>query len=236
MGFDYVMFRSYQTAQWIGHPLYAFDTLDSTNTHLWQLLKDGAQPGTAVLALQQQAGRGQWGRTWMSPTGGLYLSIAIAPHIPADESAQLTICSALGVAQILRSHNIPVDLKWPNDLLLQGKKLGGILTETSIRAGKIELAVIGMGLNWCNLVPDHGISLTDYDPQHNLPIQSLEQLAAIALQGIEVGYEHWQRSGIETILPEYLGLLRAVHIDGAIAPLSHALNLDFKKWIPPDWT
>jgi BirA family transcriptional regulator, biotin operon repressor / biotin---[acetyl-CoA-carboxylase] ligase len=233
MGFDYCVFRASQTAQWIGRPLYVFDTLDSTNTHLWQLLEDGAQPGTAVLALQQQSGRGQWGRTWVSPPGGLYLSVAIAPHIPADESAQLTLCTALGVAQALRSHNIPIDLKWPNDLLLQGKKFGGILTETSIRGGKIELAVIGMGLNWCNLVPEHGISLADYGTQHNLSIQSLEQLAAIILQGIEVGVERWQKSGIENILSEYLHLLRAINIDSAIARLSNTLTLEFKELEPP---
>jgi BirA family transcriptional regulator, biotin operon repressor / biotin---[acetyl-CoA-carboxylase] ligase len=229
MSFDYSVFKQHLTTQWIGHPLYNFDSLDSTNTHLWKLLEEGAQPGTAVLALQQKSGRGQWGRTWVSQPGGLYLSVAVAPQIPADESAQLTLCTALGVAQAFQSLQIPVGLKWPNDLLLQGKKLGGILTETAIRQGRIDQAVIGIGINWCNPIPDHSISLFEYGAEQNTScIQSLEQLTAIALQGIEAGYERWQRLGIEALLPDYLHLLWAINQDSQTVFLSSTLTLQFK--------
>lgn len=229
MGFDYSVFRKYLTTQWVGHPLYTFDSLESTNTHLWQLLQAGDRPGTAVLALQQQAGRGQWGRTWMSHPGGLYLSVAVAPQIPVDESAQLTLCTALGVALSFQSLEIPVGLKWPNDLLLQGKKLGGILTETTIQQGRIDQAVIGMGINWCNPIPDHSIALSDYETEQNTSsIQSLEQLAAIALQGIETGYDRWQKLGIEALLPDYLHLLWAINQDNKTVSLSSTLTLQFK--------
>jgi BirA family transcriptional regulator, biotin operon repressor / biotin---[acetyl-CoA-carboxylase] ligase len=229
MGFDYSVFREHLTTQWIGHPLYQFESLESTNTHLWKLLEEGVQTGTAVLALQQQSGRGQWGRTWISHPGGLYLSVAVAPQIPADESAQLTLCTALGVAQAFQSLQIPVGLKWPNDLLLQGKKLGGILTETAIRQGRIDRAVIGMGINWCNPIPDHSISLSEYEAEQNTSrIPSLEKLAAIALEGIETGYDRWQKLGIEALLPDYLHLLWAITQNSQTVPLSSTLTLQFK--------
>ncbi|MGB8702507.1 MAG: biotin--[acetyl-CoA-carboxylase] ligase [Thermosynechococcaceae cyanobacterium] len=228
MTFRYDIFRTAQTAQWMGHPLYVFETLTSTSSQLWQQLGEGAQPGTAVLALQQEAGRGQWGRTWCSPLGGLYLSVAIAPNIAADESAQLTVCSALGIAKALREQQIPVGLKWPNDLLLHGKKLGGILTETTIQQGRIDRAVIGIGINWRNPVPAEGIALQGDNREPNPPaLSSLEKLTALILQGVEIGYEQWQKTGIEGILPDYLGLLRAVNSDQAIAPLSRTLTLQF---------
>ncbi|HEY9668959.1 MAG TPA: biotin--[acetyl-CoA-carboxylase] ligase, partial [Coleofasciculaceae cyanobacterium] len=81
-----------------GMSLHLFETLPSTNQTLWELLDRGAMSGTAVIAAQQTAGRGQWGRQWQSSVGGLYLSFALAPHLQASNSAQLTLCSAWGIA------------------------------------------------------------------------------------------------------------------------------------------
>ena len=135
--------------------------------------------------------------------------MAIAPNIPADQTAQLTLCSAWGVATHLRQYEIPVQLKWPNDLMLKGSKLGGILTETSVQRGQVATAVIGIGVNWLNPVPSGAITLypteTDLTQQ---PIQSLEALAAIILQGLETGYLHWQTNGLQRLLPQYIRLLQ----------------------------
>ena len=205
VGFDLATVDRHLSTQTFGRPLHHFETLASTNTTLWELLAQGAGPGTAVVATQQTAGRGQWGRTWWSQPGGLYLSVAIAPHIQANQTQQLTICSAWGMAHILRTYHIPVALKWPNDLFLAGNKLGGILTETAIQHGQVHQAVIGMGLNWQNPVPPEGINL-----QHGLDrlpqptIHSLEMLTALALQGLEQGYLRWQASGLEALLPDYV--------------------------------
>lgn len=188
--------------------LQVFDTLASTNQTLWELVGQGAIAGTAVLALQQVAGRGQWGRTWQSPVGGLYLSVALTPQLAIADSAQLTLCSAWGIATVLRSYDIPVMLKWPNDLVVNGRKLGGILTETRMQHGQITKAVVGVGLNWTNPVPETGTNLATVladQPQRSL--NSLEQLAAITLQGIASGYQRWQQEGIEKLLPSYVELL-----------------------------
>jgi len=207
MGFDSQAFQAYLSTQTWGRPLHHFEVLDSTNTKLWELIKQGAQPGTAVMAAQQQAGRGQWGRTWESTEGGLYLSVAIKPHIPAAQTAQITIATIWGLATVLRQHHIPVGLKWPNDLLVEGQKLGGILTETNIQDSQVQTAVLGVGINWQNQVPPQAINLRTLVPEGS-PIQSLEKLAALTLSGLEQGYLYWQTQGIQKLLPEYLNLVK----------------------------
>lgn len=189
-------------------PLHIFESIASTNQKLWELLNQGATTGTVVIASQQTAGRGQWGRQWQSSIGGLYLSLALAPNLPASHSAQLTLCSAWGIATALRAYNLPVSIKWPNDLLLKGRKLGGILTETRVQQSQITKAVVGVGINWNNAVPEPGINLQSVVEKQLSPIvTSLEQLAAITLQGLHLGYQHWSKKGIEILLESYLELL-----------------------------
>jgi BirA family biotin operon repressor/biotin-[acetyl-CoA-carboxylase] ligase len=191
-----------------GMPLYIFDTLPSTNQILWDLLSQGATAGTVVIAAQQTAGRGQWGRQWQSTLGGLYLSVAFTPYLQVSNSAQLTLCSAWGIARALRVYDIPVFLKWPNDLLVKGRKLGGILTETRVQQSQITKAVVGVGINWSNSVPETGITLQSFcEEQLSLSITSLEMLAAIVLQGLHFGYQRWSEQGIESLLSSYLELL-----------------------------
>lgn len=214
--------------------LHIFETLPSTNQTLWNLLDHGAERGTVVIATHQTSGRGQWGRQWSSPPGGLYLSLAIAPNLPAQESYQLTLCSAWGIAIALRDRGIPVSLKWPNDLMLCGRKLGGILTETKVQQGRINQAVVGVGINWANPVPETGINLQSFQmdqlsatpilqtAQRNsaaaLSIGSLEMLAAVTLLGIASGNELCSQEGIDILLLSYQKLLtsmgRLVSVDG----------------------
>ena len=187
--------------------VHLFETLPSTNQMLWQLLEQGAGAGTIVIANQQTAGRGQWGRQWSSPVGGLYLSMALAPNLPAGDSFQLTLSSAWGIATALRDRHIPVYLKWPNDLILENRKLGGILTETKIRQGIITQAVVGVGINWANSVPSTGINLQSFQANQPSTITSLEMLAAVTVIGIASGYKQCSQAGIETLLPSYHQLL-----------------------------
>lgn len=189
-------------------PLHLFEILPSTNKTLWSLLARGATIPTAVIAAQQTAGRGQWGRQWQSQTGGLYLSLALAPNLQATHSPQLTFCSAWGIATVLRSYGIPVLLKWPNDLILLGKKLGGILTETRVQQGCITQAVVGVGINWCNNVPETGINLQSFcQEQSSSTVTSLARLAAIVLYGLVIGYQFSIEAGIEKLILSYQELL-----------------------------
>lgn len=199
--------------------IHLFDEVASTNQTLWNLLAAGAPAGTVAIASRQTAGKGQWGRQWQSDSGGLYLSLALEPNISATNALLLTLCSAWGIAQCLRSHQIPVFLKWPNDLILRDRKLGGILTETKIHQGKIAKAVVGVGINWINPVPETGINLHHFlsdCPQSAIP--SLEMLAALTLSGIASGYQTFSEEGVETLLPSYRELMvsigQPVTIDG----------------------
>ncbi len=189
--------------------IHRFPSLASTNQTLWELLAQGAKAGTVVISEEQTAGRGQWGRYWESGRGGLYLSVAVFPDWEASQSGELTIATAWGIATVLQNYGIPLRLKAPNDLFLVGKKLGGILTETRIQGDKITTAVIGVGINWSNPVPEVGISLHNYwlSQGVNPQIQSLSALEDIILEGIVLGYGQLQGKGVSSFLNDYQNLL-----------------------------
>nr|WP_174763084.1 biotin--[acetyl-CoA-carboxylase] ligase [Anabaena sp. UHCC 0187] len=188
--------------------LHIFNTVSSTNQTLWQLIDQGEKSGCVVIATEQTAGRGQWGRQWQSSTGGVYLSMAIAPKLEATSSYQLTLASAWGITAQLRKCGIPVGIKWPNDLVLDGRKLGGILTETKVNKGQITQAIIGVGINWANQVPETGINLQLWQNSQNCQIiQHLERLTSQVLLGIKSGIECLQVEGINILLSNYLDVL-----------------------------
>ncbi len=189
--------------------LIYYAQVDSTNSEAWRLVEQGVSEGTIVIAKQQTAGRGQWGRIWQSPIGGLYLSIILQPQMPVSSASQITLWSAWGIANALRQAIATVNIKWPNDLVIDRRKLGGILTETKITeiasrgSSTITYAVIGIGINWLNSVPDTGIALGSLATN----LSDLEALINLVLSGVQLAYSHWQSHGIASILPEYLKLL-----------------------------
>lgn len=186
--------------------IHLYETIPSTNQILWELLDRNVIPPAIAIATQQTAGRGQWGRQWQSLSGGLYLSVAINLNLPVSNAPHLTLFSAWGIADALRRHDIPVGIKWLNDLILERRKLGGIKCETRIQQKNITQAVIGVGLNWKNPVPEGGINLETFLEK----ITTLERLAAIAISGIFLGYERYLTNGIEDLLFSYLTLLESI--------------------------
>ncbi|MGL4619451.1 MAG: biotin--[acetyl-CoA-carboxylase] ligase [Chroococcidiopsis sp.] len=181
-----------------------YESLPSTNQKAWDAIAQGAKPETVIIAEQQTAGRGQWGRQWASPAGGLYLSVVLEPNLPVNCGYQLTLATAWGIATALGDRGVPVKLKWHNDLVLLGRKLGGILTETKVRHEKIIHAVVGVGINWANPVPATGIGLQSFLSQQALAaIDCLETLVAVTLQGTISGYKFCSSGGIDTLLPSY---------------------------------
>lgn len=186
--------------------LHLYDIIPSTNQILWELIDNNNQLPLVAIATQQTAGRGQWGRQWQSPPGGLYLSVALKLDIAPSNAFDIIVFSACGITEALRRHDIPIFLKWPNDLILQKRKLGGIKSETRIQGDKITRAVIGVGINWCNPVPAVGINLDNFIDK----ITSLEQLAAIAITGIYSGYQVYLGKGIKSLLPSYLTFVQSI--------------------------
>ncbi|MGK7892444.1 MAG: biotin--[acetyl-CoA-carboxylase] ligase [Xenococcus sp. (in: cyanobacteria)] len=191
--------------------LHIFEIIPSTNQKIWSWIDLEKPLPIAVIALEQTAGKGQWSRSWQSSLGGLYLSVAINTDIPLDDSFHLIMASAWGIAKILRIYTIPVSLKWPNDLILQNRKLGGIKIETRTSKKKIKHAVIGVGINWVNPVPELGINLqSHFQGQQPQSITGLEQLTAIAISGILFGYQHYLEVGSQQILANYKKVLTSM--------------------------
>lgn len=125
-----------------------FDTIDSTNSYLYDLGNKGISEGHVVFANHQTAGRGRSGRTFESPRGNFYMSILIRPHIPVNDLHLLTplcaVCVHRAISEVL---NIPCSIKWVNDLYYNNKKVCGILTEIGLKDNKADFAVIGIGIN-----------------------------------------------------------------------------------------
>ncbi|WP_202803732.1 biotin--[acetyl-CoA-carboxylase] ligase [Spirulina subsalsa] len=188
--------------------IHPFDCLPSTNDQVWELLSAGESVPVMAIAQQQTAGRGQWGRQWQSSPGGLYLSLGLT-ITPEQLSPLLTFASAWGIATTLQQVEIPVRLKWPNDLILQGYKLGGIKLETRSSCPHI---VVGVGINWQNQPPFPGISLeTFFQRQGKRYISHLEQLAALTTSGILKGYDFYAHQGCAPLLQAYEALL--IHLN-----------------------
>lgn len=126
-----------------------YQEIDSTNLEAARLATDGAAEGTLVVADSQTAGRGRRGRVWESPQGeAVYMSLILRPQAEAAQVSGLTLVMALAVAQALESLEIVgCRIKWPNDLVMNGKKLCGILTELHMEQGKVGDVVIGVGIN-----------------------------------------------------------------------------------------
>ena len=136
--------------------LYWYDTVDSTNTLAKQLAKEGAAHGTVLIAGAQSAGRGRLGRSFSSPAGmGVYLSVILRPGCKPEELMHLTCAAGLAACDgVNRAAGIHPEIKWANDLVFEGRKLGGILTELGIDSatGTVAYAIIGIGIN-CNQAP-----------------------------------------------------------------------------------
>jgi BirA family transcriptional regulator, biotin operon repressor / biotin---[acetyl-CoA-carboxylase] ligase len=202
--------------------IYIFETLASTNDKLAQLIAtENASPGTVVIAKQQTAGRGQRGNQWQSERGGLYLSLAIAPNLPAIDVHQLTMGIVWGIADRLRQQGLPVSIKWPNDLMLADRKLGGILTQTRMIGDRIERAIVGVGINYANSVEGKAINLAPHpDYQPNYRNFSMEMLTSCTIRGIIRGYKRCTPITIDRLLSDYLELLnargRSVLVDGRL--------------------
>ena len=201
--------------------LHIFETIPSTNQKLWEVLDRGESPPFAAIALQQTAGRGQWGKTWLSSEGGLYLSVIMQPNLTLNNSFHLTMATAWGIADILRSYSFPIFIKWSNDLILNQRKLGGIKIETRSQNNVLKYAVIGVGINWTNTVPEMGINLQSFCQETDLEnFSSLEQIAALIITGILFGYQQYLKLGAATILNNYQKLLnslgRKINLDGTI--------------------
>ncbi len=144
--------------QWLRGPVLHFVSLPSTNDLAKDLARQGYPEGSVLVAETQSAGRGRLGRVWESPPGtGIYLSLILRPPLPPTELPKLTLTAAVAVVEAIKeATNLEMGIKWPNDILFAGKKLGGILTEMETESDQMSHVILGVGLNINTAVfPDH---------------------------------------------------------------------------------
>lgn len=146
---DKTELESIHATEWAGCEIYYFDSIDSTNTKAKELAEEGHPSGTLVVADRQTAGKGRRGRSWESPTGiGIFMTLMLKPEINPNNASMLTLVAAMATTRAIRRvTGVPAMIKWPNDIVMNGKKVCGILTEMSEQFDYINHIVIGIGIN-----------------------------------------------------------------------------------------
>lgn len=144
-----VELESIRNTTWAGQEIYYYDVTDSTNIRAKELAEEGHPGGTLVVADRQEAGRGRRGRSWDSPPGtGIFMTLLLKPEMNPNHASMLTLVAAMAVARaISKCANTEALIKWPNDIVIGGKKICGILTEMSAQFDFINHIVIGIGIN-----------------------------------------------------------------------------------------
>ena len=141
--------KSLLHTDWVAKEVLYFDTIDSTNTKAQELAEKGYPSGTLVVADKQESGKGRRGRSWVSPSGtGIFMTLMIKPDINPNNASMLTLVAALAVAKAITSvTGEEAMIKWPNDIVVNGKKVCGILTEMNAQFDYINHIVVGIGIN-----------------------------------------------------------------------------------------
>jgi len=133
----------------IGRDIRVFAETTSTNDVIEKLAHDGAQEGVVVFAESQTRGRGRLGRKWISPARkGLWFSVLLRPNLRPQESTQLTVAAATALSRAIQAQTgVSAEIKWPNDILVRGRKVAGILTELSAELGRVKHVILGIGVD-----------------------------------------------------------------------------------------
>jgi BirA family biotin operon repressor/biotin-[acetyl-CoA-carboxylase] ligase len=207
-------------ARWLGCQQIELAQCGSTNDEAARLARAGARHGTVVIAERQTSGRGRDGRAWQSPPGGLYMSAVLRPPIPVADVPPLTLAIGIGLCEAARTTGAPAVLKWPNDLLVRGRKLAGVLVEAQSQGNKLEAVIVGIGINIHGELPEPvaetGITLAEAAGT------SVDRNAFIErmLANVERWIDRYVSVGIEPIIPAWqermaVGLTARATVDGA---------------------
>lgn len=183
-------------------------SVPSTNDWAKKLAAMGAAEGTVAVAETQTAGRGRLEREWISPKGGLYFSVIVRPEFDATEAAKLVFVAGLAVADALREECcLKIETKWPNDVLVNGRKICGILAEMNTTNQKVNYAVIGVGIN-ANFdirrvfPPSLKPVTTSIENQVGSRIK-LDNLFRAVMSKLEKTYSLFEQQGFAPILAEW---------------------------------
>ncbi len=194
----------------VGRKILVKDATDSTNDDLWDLGRRGAEDGTVVIAEMQRAGKGRQGRQWVSPANrNLYMSVLLRPSFTPAEAAMVTLMAGVEIAKALEEvFPLQPRIKWPNDLLLKGKKAVGILAEMEAEQEGIRFLVLGIGVN-INMTPDMFPPDLRYPPtsvqiELGRPVERLPFVRRL-LERLDEGYERLLLEGGSWVLESWQG-------------------------------
>ncbi len=192
----------------VGRDIRVFRETTSTNEVAEKLARDGVREGVVVFAESQTRGRGRLGRTWVSPPGkGLWFSVLLRPDVPPQAVTQLTVAAATALSRAIRQQaDLQVEIKWPNDILIEGRKAAGILTELSAELDHVKHVILGVGVNV-------NLNATDFPPEVRRLATSLKlavgrvvrraDLAAGILRELDRDYGRIRRGEFTAVADEW---------------------------------
>lgn len=193
----------------LGRDMHIHDEVLSTNTMALALVDSGANHGTIVLAEQQTAGRGRWGRSWFSPPKkNLYCSVILKEVYPKDRLSWIPLITGLAITQAIEElANLRPSLKWPNDILVGDRKLGGVLCESTPQGTRRRAIVVGFGINVNSRIEefpeDLHLSSTTLAAETGR-LYDRNHLAARILSNLEVHYERLRSQSLQEVRAPYL--------------------------------
>jgi BirA family biotin operon repressor/biotin-[acetyl-CoA-carboxylase] ligase len=205
----------------IGKKILSFDVVDSTMDIAYNLAQTTKGEGAAVFSEGQKAGRGRMGRGWQSPKyKGIYVSVILRPDISPSETPKITLMAAVAVAKAIRSKfNIQACIKWPNDILIDGKKICGILTEMNAESDKINFLIVGIGINVNTKASELPKTATSIREAVGEKIDRVD-FAKAFLEELDRGYIRFKEHGFQFVLDEWRDFS---------ATLGRRIRVDFKN-------
>jgi BirA family biotin operon repressor/biotin-[acetyl-CoA-carboxylase] ligase len=209
-------------AQWLGCHRIELDECDSTNDDAARLARAGARHGTVVIARAQRAGRGRDGRRWASPPdAGLYLSAVVRPPLPLVDVPPMTLAIGIGVCDAARAFGAPAALKWPNDALVHGKKLAGVLVEAHSQGHRVDAVIVGIGINLrsAGWPAELAATATSMEQAAGAPVDRAAFIERLLAQ-VERWIDRYVASGLAAVAPAWHdrmapGLTARARVDGS---------------------
>lgn len=193
-----------QTKQ-LGRKILHLEETETTQRIAHEQAQQGAPEGTLIVCDYQTNGRGQLGRTWHETRGaGIAMSLILRPEAPLHQAGQLTLIAGIALAKVLRTLQVPVTIKWPNDLLIANRKVAGILTEMQTEADRINSVIIGIGINvqhkdFPEVLVDRATSLKQATGQSF----ARAEIVALFLNEFEHMYQRWLIDGFASFVSEW---------------------------------
>ncbi len=207
--------KAHLGTQLLGKKIHVFDELDSTNLEAYRMAREGGEEGEVVVADRQLRGKGRLDRPWLSPPGvNLYVSIILRPPIAVQNAPLITLMAAVATAKAAKGiSGLQPRIKWPNDLLINNKKVAGLLNELKSKAGEVDFVILGIGINvnmTLEMIPEEMRPIaTSLREELGYDISRVEFLSAL-LREVEGEYQAFLTGETERIYRQWEELSQMV--------------------------